>query len=431
MLCDLLSCLLRCGFMTVSRRPIVGHRCLTMGKVRPCGEVRHWRRATRFWQLWGGSWRRTGTAYSTIQFGYTINWTSPARLKCPSRDGLSCVLRHAALHRCTSPVGLRGMPSTVDSIRCDGTSVDLAPGMTQVQIVTSTGHLWLGVISPSKSPVGVDTMSAQCPSTALLVLVALSQGYAQTLSGTVGDSTGERISGATISIPALQVVAETDAQGAFHFANVASGVRLLTVRRIGYAPLSKVVSVQEGDNTLPEIVLRRLAFVLDAVVTEDQLLWREDPLLREMADNMKIGLGQFVLRPALEKLTGLHVSRVFEQQRGLRVVTDGGGHAWIAKRRGISSIKPECVELEERSGSTLPLFAECARDLCWPKVYLDNQPLSIRPNSVPDINRFLPENLEAIEMYTGGAQTPPRYNTLDAQCGVIVLHSRKFIKRPR
>jgi hypothetical protein len=207
-------------------------------------------------------------------------------------------------------------------------------------------------------------------------------------------------------------------------------MRMIAVRRIGYAPFSRLISVAEGDNALPPIVLRRLAVVLDTVVTEEELLWREDPLLREMADNMKIGLGHFVLRPALEKLTGLHVSAAFEQQLGLRVVKDGSGHAWIAKSRGVSSTRPECVQLEDKSSTMIiPIGAECAVNLCWPKVYLDNQPLSIRRNSVPEINQFLPENLEAIEMYVGAAQTPARYNTLDSQCGVVILHSRKYIKK--
>jgi hypothetical protein len=205
---------------------------------------------------------------------------------------------------------------------------------------------------------------------------------------------------------------------------------MLSVRRIGYSPFSKLLAVAEGENAIPPIVLGQVITKLDTVITEEQMLWREDPLLREMADNMKIGLGHFVLRPQLEKLTAMHVSVVFEQQLGLRVVTDGGGHAWVAKRRGISSLKPECVRLEDRTGGTVPGGAECSLDLCWPKVYLDNQPLSVVHGSVPEVNQFLPENLEAIEMYDGGAQTPARYSTLDSQCGVVVFHTRKYIRKP-
>jgi hypothetical protein len=53
----------------------------------------------------------------------------------------------------------------------------------------------------------------------------------------------------------------------------------------------------------------------------------------------------------------------------------------------------------------------------------------VRPDEVPSVNEYLPETLEAIEMYASAAQTPARYNTLNSQCGVIVLHSRKYIKK--
>jgi hypothetical protein len=251
------------------------------------------------------------------------------------------------------------------------------------------------------------------------------------VSGVVRDSTGAAIAGAAVAITALNRSAETDAQGAFRLENVLVGMRMLSVRRIGYSPFSKLIAVAEGENAIPPIVLGQVITKLDTVVTEEQTLWREDPLLREMADNMKIGLGHFVLRPALEKLTGMHVSVVFEQQLGLQVVTDGRGHAWVAKRRGVSSFSTECVRLEDKTGLSLPLGAECSPRFCWPKIYLDNQPLSTVRNAIPEINQFLPENLEAIEMYDGGAQTPARYNTLDSQCGVVVFHSRKYLRKGR
>ena len=263
----------------------------------------------------------------------------------------------------------------------------------------------------------------------VLPLIAIPRnGLGQVVSGVVRDSAGVPVAGAVITIPALRQAGETNEKGEYRVANLSPGMRMLTVRRIGYAPFSKLITIAGGDNTLPDIVLMRVAVVLDTVVTEEEM-WRLDPLLREMADNMKIGLGHFVLRPALEKLTGAPLEIAFQQRTGLKVVSDGSGHAWIAKSRGVQSMSGGCVELEGVTGSTLPRGAACSPTLCWPKVYLDNQPLSIGRGLVPEINRFLPENTEAIEMYDGGAQSPARYNTLDANCGVIILHSRKFIRK--
>jgi len=258
-------------------------------------------------------------------------------------------------------------------------------------------------------------------------LVAAASASAQSvISGVVRDSTGAPIAGASVAISALNRSAETDARGAFRLENVLVGMRMLSVRRIGYSPFSRLVAVAEGENAIPPIVLGQVITRLDTVVTEEQMLWREDPLLREMADNMKIGLGQFVLRKELEKLTALHLSTVFEQRNGLVVLHDGSGHAWIASSRGPKSFSSDCPRLQDAAGPATPAVMGC----CFPKVYLDNQPLSIRSDEVPEINQFLPENLEAIEMYAGGAQTPARYNTLNSQCGVVILHSRKYVKKP-
>jgi hypothetical protein len=247
------------------------------------------------------------------------------------------------------------------------------------------------------------------------------------VTGVVRDSVGIPIAGATVAIAALNRSTETDAKGGFRLANVTIGMRMVQVRRVGFTPFSKLVSVSDGENALPPIVLGRLITKLDTVVSEEQQLWRERPLLREMADNMRIGLGQFVLRKDLERLTGLAVSTAFRGRNGLLVVTDMGGHAYIASSRGVKShMNNELMELENATGGLSPTKA---RLLCYPRVYLDHQPLSVRSNFVPDVNQFLPENLEAIEIYAGGAQTPARYNSLNTQCGVIVFHSRAFSKK--
>jgi hypothetical protein len=44
---------------------------------------------------------------------------------------------------------------------------------------------------------------------------------------------------------------------------------------------------------------------------------------------------------------------------------------------------------------------------------------------VPDINSFSPAEIEAIEFYTGPAQTPVKYSRLDSHCGVLVIHTRR------
>lgn len=257
----------------------------------------------------------------------------------------------------------------------------------------------------------------------LLVVIPLVTARGQAVvSGRIADSLGRPIAGVSVSIPAVARSAETDSNGVYRLREVAPGTRVITARRLGFVPYSRVVNLKEGENAVAEIVLSPIVTSLGPVVSEANALWKEAPLLREMADHMKIGLGQFVLRKDLEKLTALRTDRAFQQRLGLLVVTDASGHAYIASSRR-RSIQQECYALIDARGATSPNNAGCL--YCFPTVYLDGVPLSIRINEVPDVNQFAPERLEAIEIYASAAQTPARYSGLNSHCGVILFHSRR------
>jgi hypothetical protein len=45
-----------------------------------------------------------------------------------------------------------------------------------------------------------------------------------------------------------------------------------------------------------------------------------------------------------------------------------------------------------------------------------------------DTRRVSAEQIEAIEYYAGPAETPAKYSTLNTQCGVLVIHTRRASK---
>lgn len=242
------------------------------------------------------------------------------------------------------------------------------------------------------------------------------------LSGVVRDSAGVPIAGADVTIAALGRRTQTDDKGAFALREVTAGMRLVSIRRIGYAPFSRLARIGEFETQLPDVVLARVISQLDTVITrETELLWKEAPLLREFEDNRKVGLGKFYTRADLEKARGQHIVSLFETS-GFTVVTDATGPArWIAESRGVRSLSGRTAVLEDRMG---PVSPANALSRCFPLVFLDFQPLS-SGKEVPNINRFRADDLEAVEIYRGAAQTPQRYSLLNSHCGVIVLHSRR------
>jgi hypothetical protein len=42
-----------------------------------------------------------------------------------------------------------------------------------------------------------------------------------------------------------------------------------------------------------------------------------------------------------------------------------------------------------------------------------------------DINSISPSQIEAIEYYSGSADTPAKYSGLNSTCGVVVIHTRR------
>jgi hypothetical protein len=157
---------------------------------------------------------------------------------------------------------------------------------------------------------------------------------------------------------------------------------------------------------------------LDTVLTEDRMLWREAPLLREFEENRKIGLGKFYTRADLEKVRGQSMASLFDSPGFLTVSVGGGLYLKSTRTR---TINPHCYELEDAVPPITPIGVNCG---CFPVVFLDAQKMS-GPDRVPNINRYRADGLEAIEFYRGGAETPPRYAVLNSECGVVVLHTRR------
>lgn len=111
---------------------------------------------------------------------------------------------------------------------------------------------------------------------ALLLLVSLADLRAQSVEGTVVDSTGAALAEAVVileragqeSVGGLR--AATDERGRFRFAYVPSGNHTLRVRLIGYRPVELMVRVGRGGTVERRVTLQRMPQVLAGVRIVDQ-----------------------------------------------------------------------------------------------------------------------------------------------------------------
>jgi TonB-linked SusC/RagA family outer membrane protein len=88
-----------------------------------------------------------------------------------------------------------------------------------------------------------------------------------TVSGKVTDvKTGEPLAAAGVRIEGTELGSTTGEDGTYHVARVPAGTYKLTVRRIGYAPATKSVTVPDGGDVTADFGLRISATELQAIV---------------------------------------------------------------------------------------------------------------------------------------------------------------------
>ncbi len=240
------------------------------------------------------------------------------------------------------------------------------------------------------------------------------------LSGVVlADSTHAPIMGAEVLLPDVGRGAVTDAAGRFRIAEFPPGKQHIVVRRLGFAPLDTTLAFGANVHAERSIYLSRVV-LLDSMVTKAGAI-----VLPGFDDHRKVGLGQFMTRAKLDSVEGVRLSTLLENLRGVRIVPGRGNISWLTTSHGPTSIVDTMsgtIHVPDASDR-----AEGAKPDCYAQVYVDGHLMFGRSRWDPlfDINSLLPSQIEAIEYYTGPAETPSEYMTRNSQCGVLVIWTRR------
>ncbi|PYP78620.1 MAG: hypothetical protein DMD35_10945 [Gemmatimonadetes bacterium] len=215
------------------------------------------------------------------------------------------------------------------------------------------------------------------------------------LFGLVKDSLGHAISGVEVRAPGDVVIAFSDDSGQFRVARLPAGTRTLSVRRLGFAPASATITASAGATDSVRVTLYAVAHSLPGVTVEDEHDSLSKKVLAEFWSRRAHGFGKFLTREEIERKRS---SRFVDVVRNVSGVT-------IMNARGRQDIRFRGAAFGSRD--------------CPPQYWLDGIPLQ---NGGAD--EFSPDNIEAIELYSGPATTPPRFNTRSATCGTVVVWSR-------
>jgi hypothetical protein len=222
-----------------------------------------------------------------------------------------------------------------------------------------------------------------------------------------------------VLVPDASSGAVTTATGAFSVDVLAPGKHRILVRRLGYGPLDTTLVFGEKGMRDQRVVLTRIASLDSVIVTAT----RVDQPMREFEENRKLGLGHFFTREQLQKVEEQKLTTILSQTAGAGIITMGPHGFVVGMHRGPPMCLPDKLDCFRNNGFYVGDDAPIA---CYAQVYLDDTLLNFGSPTPPvDINPFLPDQIESIEFYSGAGQTPGRYSSLNSQCGVLVIHTRR------
>ena len=221
------------------------------------------------------------------------------------------------------------------------------------------------------------------------------------LSGQVLDSGGKAIEGADIVVLAMR--AKTNAQGDFRLLNIPAGTHEVTVRRVGYAPLTLQAKLSADDTLFHRITLTRVV-VLDSVLIAE----RRSPI-PEFDERRARGGGHFITRDELAKWPGKKMGDVLRGVPGMRILANprNRGEAFAINSRGVITMRG-------------------ANPTCYVQMYIDDVAVFSGGSQSPyNLNSLSAPEIEGIEFYQGGSSIPAKYNRAGSACGVLLIWTRR------
>jgi len=221
--------------------------------------------------------------------------------------------------------------------------------------------------------------------------------------GKVRSAAGGAVARADVWIEGTTLRAVTSDSGEFQINGVPSGRVSVIVRRLGYLPDSRRVSLNPGDALQLTFSLDELGEALDSVLVLGQA--STSPRMRDFRERQAGGNGIFISREDIERRHFQRAVDIFRSVVGVRIVTDAaGGNARLVSGR-----------MNGPGGRN-------ASRSCAMQFYIDGAFLSPGTFSIDEIT---PDQIEAIEIYRGPSEVPARFRQQDTACGLVIIWTRE------
>lgn len=229
------------------------------------------------------------------------------------------------------------------------------------------------------------------------------------LRGTVQDTAGRPLEGAQLQILGLDRALLTPASGAYRFAEIQPGKYWIVVRRIGYAPLRTALSFNPGDDRQLDFELTPLPHNLSEVkVRAEDKAW-----MRKYQDfvwrSKSSFYGRFVTRDEIERAHPTHLGDVVRRYL-----------PFTSSQAFFNPYFPDRIGGWANSSRFITYGRSYYSPNCPPAVSVNGSYTSMGWA----VNDFRPDDVEAVEVYRGGAPLPFEYSSRQSPCGLVIVWTR-------
>ena len=256
-----------------------------------------------------------------------------------------------------------------------------------------------------------------------LALAAPAAGQATANGFVVEDASGRPLAGVEVLLEGTSRRALTDQQGFYSLSDLTIGSQVVLFRLAGYRPVRMRVNLSRGDTTRADATLVRVS---PAELTPLAGAGRA-ALGESFEARRKLGLGIFIESAELRQIE--HQLRLVDvlRRHGVAVLAfrDCTG---TGRQRRCGMVQSRAASSNRGGNDGTP---------CWMQVVVDGSVVTatdapapgVSASPVPrppDLSRgFDLTGIEAIEIYRKGSDVPPQFGGAGADCGVVVLWTRR------
>lgn len=230
------------------------------------------------------------------------------------------------------------------------------------------------------------------------------------------DGTDAPLAGATVSIDALRLSTVSDSLGRFRMPAVSPGIRTVTVKHLGFAPVTTRFNFGRRDSIDVDVLLTSTAQPLPSVdvKTAPHLA----PKMAEFEGRRAEGFGRFLTQKDIEKRETWALANILRTLPGLDIKGTGRDQYVYAGRMTVAG--GSLAMGGARSTPNGPPSCPAAVVVDGVMVYGAGDENEAKFN----INSVEPTTLAGIEYYAGPATMPPKYNATRHTCGLLILWTK-------